>query len=148
MIHSLEQDRAKYALRRVENYTTESELWRASYLRQVKRLSAMILTCGLGQSTAYLIAQSVAKEGKEQEEKKAVKQLYKDIETWLCCESHGIYSDGERDKDLMHEITNGDMEKYMNTQAEVLSLLVWLKKMAVAYLSGPESGVSNESATL
>ena len=48
----------------------------------------------------------------------------------------------------MQEIVDGDMKKYLNAQAEALSLLVWLKKMAIANLSGPESGVNNESATV
>ena len=149
MKHSLEQDRAKFALDRVLKYKTEPSLWQGSYLRTVKGLSAMILTCGLGQSAATLLAQSSAKEGKEpDQDKKAIKQLFNDIESWLCHRSLGTYYDEGKGNNLLQEIADGDMKKYLNAQAEALSLLVWLKKMAVANLSGPESGVSNESATV
>ena len=121
---SAEQERAGYALSRVNDYSGKDSDWKEKYASYVKSLPATILMCGLGQGMAFLLAKS----GKDKGEPHG--RLYSDIEGWLCGKEE-IFPEKSN---LMDALTKTDMNTYLQAQAEALSLLVWLKKFATAFL--------------
>ena len=121
----LEQKRAKYALDKVLKEKKDKE----KYGTFIRRLPPMILTNGLGQALAFLLADA---EGKEE---KPSWRIYSQMQQWLIIEQK-IYA--KPDSGLIETIVRGSRSDYMHAQQEALSLLVWMKKFADAYL--PESG--------
>lgn len=105
-----------------------------SYADYVENLPASILTNGLGQSLAQLLA--AAKRGKKKDDPHY--WLYQDLQEWLCRDdSQAPYSKPE-DRDILQAITRSGRNHYMQAQAEALAWLEWHKKLAVAYLKQPE----------
>lgn len=103
--------------------------WKDRYASYVESLPAAILTCGLGQAAATLLS-AAAKTSDAISDPHMV--LYKDLESWLCRpEPEAPYAGKDN---LMQAIVSGDRQIYMKAQAEALAWLVWLKKLAVAYL--------------
>ncbi|OYD06589.1 type III-B CRISPR module-associated protein Cmr5 [Paludifilum halophilum] len=102
-----------------------------SYADYVERLPAAILTNGLGQALAQLLA--AAKRGEEDRDPHY--WLYRDVQEWLCREDpEAPYREG----DILQAITRHGRQAYMQAQAEALAWLEWHKKLAVAYLKQPE----------
>lgn len=121
---SADQKRAKFCLGRINEYANRDFSWQDNYVSYVKSLSATIMMCGLGQAMAFLLAKAGGDKSKPHG------QLYRDIELWLCGDD-GIFLD---QSNLMDALTTHDMGTYLQAQAESLSLLVWLKKFATAFL--------------
>lgn len=127
MTQTLEQRRAKHALdkinaRKGQNY--------GNYVSYVSGLPATILMNGLGQACATLLSQKGTKGHKE---------LYDDLQSWLCSNDaaapYGIPCPNEHaDTRLMDRITSSEASAYYRAQAEALAYLVWLKKLAKAFL--------------
>lgn len=127
MNRTLEQHRAKFALAEINKKKSSGDA--AAYGRHVRRLPAMILNNGLGQALAFLLA----------DDKSPSKALYVDLQTWLCgvCNEkypRRVYGEG----DLIQLLMDGDRNKYIHAQQELLSLLTWMKKFADAYLPKSE----------
>ena len=58
--------------------------------------------------------------------------LYGDLQSWLCRDdSTAPYRNAS---DLMQAIISEDQEAYFHAQTDALAYLVWLKKLACAYL--------------
>lgn len=127
MSHTLEQDRAIYAMGKITKFSGDKE----KYGTLVRKLPAMILNNGLGQVLAFLLADD---EGKHKEPSW---QLYLQLQEWLCDKNHPpqVYS-----QNLMDSLMAEDRFQYIRAQQEVLSLLTWMTKFANAYL--PKSGGS------
>lgn len=130
MNRTLEQQRAKYALKAVNSQKDRKEA--AEYGRHIRRLPAMILNNGLGQALAFLLADD---EGKN----KPSGEVYKNLAEWTCGAADAehprrIYAGN----DLIKELMGGDREAYIIAQQETLRLLTWMKKFADAYL--PKGG--------
>jgi CRISPR-associated protein Cmr5 len=121
---SADQKRAQFCLNRINEYENRDSAWQDNYVSYVKSLPATILMCGLGQAMASLLAKPGRDEGKPHG------QLYRDIELWLCG-NEGIFPGQDN---LMTALTASDMGTYLHAQAESLSLLIWLKKFASAFL--------------
>lgn len=121
---SAEQKRAEFCLCRINEYENRDSAWQDNYVSYVKSLPATILMCGLGQAMASLLA----KAGRDKA--KPHGQLYSDIELWLCG-NEGIFPGQDN---LMTALTASDMGTYLLAQAESLSILIWLKKFATAFL--------------
>lgn len=130
VIKSAEQERAGYSLGVINAYKIKDSAWQQSYSSYVKSLPATILNCGLGQAMAFLLAKAGGNMGSPHG------QLYCDLEKWLCRDG-GVFSPQDN---LMEALTANEMKKYLVAQAEALSLLVWLKKLATAFLRKAEAG--------
>lgn len=133
---TLDQRRAKDAMNKVDDVLKmyPDKAWQDSYADYVERLPATILTNGLGQALAQLLA--AAQRGEKTEDPHYL--LYKHVSDWLCQkESKAPYSGEE---DILQAIINGGRSSYMHAQAEALAWLEWHKKLAVAYLKQPEGG--------
>lgn len=105
-----------------------------SYADYVENLPAAILTNGLGQSLAQLLA--AAKRGKKKDDPHY--WLYEDLQEWLCREDSQAPYPKPEDRDILQAITRNGRNRYMQAQAEALAWLEWHKKLAVAYLKQPE----------
>lgn len=147
MTRNLDQTRAANALdvvaklRQGSGDRQDRSEWNDRYASYVESLPATILTCGLGQACAMLLA---AARGDAKDPHLA---LYRHLQDWLCRnESGAVYPAG----DLLEAVVNGDRYLYLRAQAEALAWLQWLKKLAVAYLKRPKrtGGDAGDSAAL
>lgn len=125
---SLELRRAEHALQAVEALKGKQK--DTHYVSYVKALPANILQNGLGQALAMLLA---AAKGKQDEPHK---QLYNQMQAWLCGEHDDAPYRGE--SKLIDAIAAGSETQYLHAHAEALAYLIWLKKLAVAFLNEPE----------
>ncbi|RPF46999.1 CRISPR-associated Cmr5 family protein [Thermodesulfitimonas autotrophica] len=126
-MQTLEQKRAKHALDKVrnikDNYRGEQQ---ENFVSYVERLPATILTNGLGQAMAMLLAQAKNKE------ESAHYLLYNALKDWLCRNDPEAPYKGE--SDLMAAIVSHDRAAYLRAQVEALAYLEWFKKFVVAFL--------------
>lgn len=118
---TLAQQRAADALAKVEQLKTANNY--GKYVSYAKALPATILTNGLGQAAATLLAQ---------ENKAGNELLYQHLQAWLCRDSER--APYPRAGNLIKAITEYDENHYLLAQAEALAWLEWLKKFAVAFL--------------
>lgn len=115
---TLEQQRAAFALQKVESVRTEPK-----YKPQLLKLPARLHNNGLGQTVAFYLS---AGSGKPEV------VICGWIEEWLRREG-GIYPSGSR---LIDSITRESEAKYREASAEVRALAVWLKRFAEAFMEG------------
>lgn len=132
---TMDQKRAAHALEKVKDILKEypnDEKKQDSYADYVERLPAAILTNGLGQALAQLLA--AAKRTKNPYEDPHY-WLYQNISDWLLRSGPEAY---KKEKDILDAITRHGRNKYMQALAEAMAWLEWHKKLAVAYLKQPE----------
>ena len=120
---TLEQKRAEHALDRARKM---GQMDAEKYRSYVDRLGPAIVMNGLGQALATEIAA-----GGEH------KNLYENVENWLCRSEGGVYS-GNRD--LLASIVEHGQDKYLHAQAEALAWLQWHKKFCRAFLRDGAGG--------
>lgn len=123
----LDQQRARHALNAVreaeKKYRGEQ---RKKFVSYVENLPAAILTNGLGQAAATLLAQAKG------DDRDPHRGLYNILENWLCRpDDLAPYQDTGA---LMDAIVEGDRATYLKAQMEALAYLEWLKRFAVAFL--------------
>jgi len=127
MTQTLEQKRARDALdkvRKIERACQGEQ--QEKFVSYVESLPATILTNGLGQAAAMLLAQAKG------EQRDAHRMLYEALKDWLCRDDpHAPY---RGQADLMVAIVNQDRATYLRAQAEALAWVEWLKRFAVAFL--------------
>lgn len=138
---SLDQQRATYALKCVEELEKGDAKIAGKYAGYVKALPAAILSNGLGQALATELA---AKD-------KANDKLAEHVASWLLTSPgrpkgwelpKGKHShDNEKTavaRELLDRIVAGDQRAYLWAQAEAIAYVGWLKKLAVAFLNKEE----------
>jgi CRISPR-associated protein Cmr5 len=127
MSQTLEQRRAAHALNCVKAREEAGQPSYGRYVSYVSALPATILMNGFGQACATLLTQK---------ETKGHEELYKDLQSWLCGEDEAVpyRQAGKADTQLMDCITSSDAPTYFRAHAEALAYLVWLKKLARAFL--------------
>lgn len=137
---TLDQRRAAYSMERVKNIehqypSTDPKRYpdQDRYADYVERLPAAILTNGLGQALAQLLAAARRANNPEEDPHYL---LYQDVSSWLCREDAD--APFPREKDILEAITHGGRKQYMQAVGEALAWLEWHKKLAVAYLKRPE----------
>jgi CRISPR-associated protein Cmr5 len=134
---TLEQERASFALDRIKVWRDKTANDRDSYARFVQRFPAMVLTSGLGQTLAFLLADN---EGARKPHKPSG-VLYNDLGEWLVVRRK-LYR-GTADK-LIDLLISGDRSTYQQATEEALALSVWLSRFADAFL---QKGSSNREET-
>lgn len=135
MDHTLDQERAIHSLKKVkeieENYKNKGEEQLADdYAGYVVRLPADIISNGLGQALAQLLA---AAKGKEEDPHYLV---YRDLQDWLCRNDPKAPYPGAND--LLEAIVSNDRKRYQWALGEAMAWLEWHKKLSVAYLKKSE----------
>ncbi|MEW6574130.1 MAG: type III-B CRISPR module-associated protein Cmr5 [Bacillota bacterium] len=127
MTQTLEQKRAKHALDKVHVIKDKCQgEQRKKFVSYAESLPATILTNGLGQAGAMLLAQA------KNDTESAHRLLYDTLEEWLCRDDPQAPYRGE--SGLMAAIVNRDRATYVRAQAEALAYLEWFKKFTVAFL--------------
>lgn len=122
---TLAQLRAADALAKIEELRSSNNY--GNYVSYAKALPATILTNGLGQAAATLLAG---------QKKPGNAALYQHLEGWLCRDAEQAPYRGA--SSLVRAITQHDQNRYFQAQAEALAWLEWLKKFAVAFLKEEE----------
>lgn len=112
-MQTIQQERAKYALEKVQKTAKSSE-----FLSYASAMPAMIVMNGLGQTAAFYKSQGGV-----------YHQLYELLSNWLSQQNQPYTG-----KDLLVGITQCNMQSYLLAQAEALALLDWVKKFAKAYM--------------
>lgn len=127
-IRSMEQDRAEFALCKIEAATHHSGDLPEEIRRHLNGLPALIRMSGLGQALAFFRMKG---------ENSSHRHIYNMVGEWLCASnSKGrIFTEHS---DVLKAITRSDVQHYMAAQNEALALLEWLKKFAVALLPAPK----------
>jgi CRISPR-associated protein Cmr5 len=120
---TLEQKRAAHALLKVRR--VESTPSAPNYRSYAESLPATIVTNGLGQACATLLARA---NGRKDD---AHYLLYAHLEEWLCRSEDPVFPQANA---LIEAIVKNDQRRYVRAQAEALAYLVWLKKFAQAFL--------------
>ncbi|NWF96613.1 MAG: type III-B CRISPR module-associated protein Cmr5 [Candidatus Thorarchaeota archaeon] len=129
----LDRMEGEYALERVT--FANSKDFRDRYQTLARSVPSMVLTSGLGQALAFLLAD--AKQApKDVDRNSAPGCLFVDISEWLT-KKIGVYS---KDKDLMTSILQGTKEQYLAAQDYTLRLLQWLKRLSEAIIPKKEEG--------
>jgi CRISPR type III-B/RAMP module-associated protein Cmr5 len=131
---TLEQERAGFALRKVEGVRDDPTKPNEKYRTQLLKLPARLHNNGLGQTAAYLRAQG---SGSPEH------VLCGWLQEWLRRDTDGIYPAGS---DLLDAITGkaegvaGREEAlYRRASVEARALAVWLKRFAEAFLREGEA---------
>lgn len=141
MSRTMEQKRAAFALRRVQDFRGNAE----KMATHIHNTPMRILNNGLGQALAFLQADN---EGKRGNERKESGRLFDIVQEWLCGapdEEHParVYGDGSRN--LITSLMEGRREEYMRAQEEALALFAWLRKFADAGMLGEDPDPSPEA---
>ncbi len=124
-LRSMEQDRAEFALRKIEaTLQNQQPALQVEVRRHLHSLPALIRMNGLGQALAFFRAKD-AGSGHE--------HIYRTVGEWLCANTSAgrVFT---QDPDVLKAITQSDIHHYMAAQNEALALLEWLKKLATALL--------------
>jgi len=116
---TIQQQRAKYALEKVQEAAKQSSLHK-EYKSYASTLPAMIHMNGLGQAAAFFCSKT-----------KTHKMLYQLLSDWLCEEGQP-YAGCDN---LLDGITTQDMHTYRLAQAEAQALMDWVKKFAKAFMN-------------
>ena len=141
----LDRKRAADALHAVTALAGKGDV-AAGYKSYVKGAPAMVLTLGLGQALATLLARAGNNEGKGQGGTPAAyRTLFDHITGWLfgAEDPTGLLGAPRQAEDragrigIILELGQRD---YLTLQAEALAHLEWLKKFANALLGEPEAG--------
>lgn len=126
----LEQERARFALSRVEGVKDDQKA--ARYKTQLLKLPARLHNNGLGQTVGYLLAQ---RDGSPEF------AIYRWLEEWLKQGKGGVYEEGR----LIDCVTGAEAAgldeaqvepKYRQASAEARALANWLKRFAEAFIAG------------
>ncbi len=124
MLRSMEQERAEYALTKIQGVAAEKDDMQIEVRRHLNGLPALIRMNGLGQALAFYRAKGT--EGGHD-------CVYNMVSHWLCdpASKGRVFSN---QTDVLKAITTHDIHAYMAAQNEALALLEWLKKFALALL--------------
>lgn len=117
MQKTTEQRRAKSAWEAIEDVREKS--YADDYGSTVKKLPAMVLTNGLGQTLAFLKAKGKGKDDNEHE------AVFKHLSDWVTEEMGWS-------KDLLAEVCERSSHDYRRATTETLAYIVWLKRFAEA----------------
>jgi CRISPR-associated protein Cmr5 len=116
-----EQARVAEAWHQVRDQV-KNQAWAGNYRALVRSAATDILTNGLGQTLAFLLAKAKGKKDNEHW------QLYAHLSAWI----------KESNTDLLQYLVGKDSEVYRQTTVEVMAYLNWLKRFAEAELPEPK----------
>ncbi|MDQ2805475.1 MAG: type III-B CRISPR module-associated protein Cmr5 [Chloroflexota bacterium] len=122
MPRTIEMERAQSAWEAVQAVKTRSRPVRSVYGARARDMVAMIMTDGLGQTLAFLLAKSKNKPTDSH------RLLFNDISTWVL----NRLSPGAQGGHLLRKIITEDTSFYRRATAETIAYATWLKKFVEA----------------
>ncbi len=119
-MQTIQQQRAKYALEKVNQAATNPRISHKEYKSYASNLPAMIHMNGLGQAAAFFKSKGDTHG-----------ELYNLLSGWLCQQGQPYAGC----TNLLEGITTKDMHAYRLAQAEAQALMDWVKKFAKAFMT-------------
>lgn len=130
-MQTLEQKRAAFAWQKVQAVKNMEGKTPAKVAMYLRRLPAMIMVNGLGQSLAFLLADA------ENHRDRPSYVTFDLLAEWLVDERKLFPQPRQH---LFSQLVQGDRAQYQQAQEETWALLNWLKKLADAYLPSEGGG--------
>ncbi len=122
---TLDQQRAKHAWEAIQRVCAWKESTkRKDYAGQAKKLPIRLMTSGLGQALAFILAKADKKEKPD-----PCRQLHKDLSDWTL--THRKLP-GKHPDSLLKSVCYGDAVFLRRATDEVLAYLEWLNRFAEA----------------
>lgn len=123
IINKLEKGRAEFAYKCVKETTDISDKKKVKeYRSYIRKLPTMILTNGLGQALAFVVA--------KKEDGNAYDLIYKQITDYMKSEHVTKISMPQDKNDLLEWIISCDSQDYRYITQEILAFLNWLRRFA------------------
>lgn len=133
-MQTIQQQRAKYALERVQAAVNNPHIKHSEFKSYASALPAMIHMNGLGQAVAFFKSKG--------NNSPAHAELYTILSNWLCSNGNNLPQQPYTGRaNLLEGITQDDMHKYRLAQAEAQALMDWVKKFAKAFMMDDNNGV-------
>ncbi|HDQ72521.1 MAG TPA: type III-B CRISPR module-associated protein Cmr5 [Chloroflexi bacterium] len=121
---TMDQERAAAAWNAIDAVNKESEDFKKKYAGWVRSAPADVMTNGLGQTLAFMLAKG---KGKDTE---APSLLYRHLSEWVCPKME--WGQASLLEKLIEPDSKSDV--YRRAMTEALAYLVWLKRFAEAVL--------------
>lgn len=125
---TLAQQRAAFALEKIEQVKGWPNESKAKYARLARKLPAMVLHNGLGQALAFHLADA------KDDSRAPAGALVLHLTEWLAKRSLYAGLDPAQLDSLISKLVAGDSRAYLRAQQETLALFDWMKKFADAFL--------------
>ncbi len=119
-----EQDMAKLAWVCVSEVKKDARI-KKEFSTVAKKLPSLIMTNGLGQTLAFLLAKAEGKQNNHH------RQVYQAVSNWVIPQVFGEESQG---KDLLGLVLEKSSVEYRRATAEAMAFAGWLKRFAEAEL--------------
>lgn len=129
---SIEQQRASAAYAALANYQKNDLSKSSEYLSGIKSFAATVQQNGLGQTLAMYQASSTT----------GPQHIYQHLEYWARNKAAQLPV-GKNDM-LIEQLMNIPQRDYLTVQIELLAYARWLKKFAVASLTGREPDINTQ----
>lgn len=138
-MQTMQQQRARYALERVNEAARDTEI-HSEYKSYASNLPAMIHTNGLGQAVAFFRSKGAfhKNECDRTSKERAYYLLYMTLSDWLCSKGQTLNPMPKQPfsnyVDVLDAITRSNMRDYRLAQAEAQMLMDWVKKFTKAFM--------------
>jgi CRISPR-associated protein Cmr5 len=131
---TLEQERAQRAWECVKEVTSKSQEFKKKYGSLARKVPMLVLTNGLGQTLAFLLAKAKRHEPEQKRsvEAKAHDLLLVHLSSWVL--SQVASSTTASNGDLLQWVLHNDSVAYRRATMEALAFLTWLERFAEAEL--------------
>jgi len=135
---TLEQQRAEWAWKCVQEVTSESQEFKKKYGSLARKVPMLVLTNGLGQTLAFLLSKAKRHQPEEKRsaEAKVHDLLFVHLSKWVLDQVAPGMSSGN--DDLLQWVLRNDSAAYRRATTEALAFLNWLKRFAEAELPAEE----------
>lgn len=120
-MENIQQERAKFAIEQLEGIS-KNQVIDKDTATFIVGMPNMILSNGIGQTMAFLLAKS----DKE-------KKVYKILKNWICRKYANLGFTDKSDMDFIKTFCSLKQDKYLEIQRECLRLCEWLKRYARAF---------------
>ncbi|MBM4001268.1 MAG: type III-B CRISPR module-associated protein Cmr5 [Planctomycetes bacterium] len=126
--HTVDQRRAAHAWEAIQRVKSDyDDRDRKEYGGHAKKLPIRIISAGLGQALAFLLAK--ANSPTSSDHKPHVKQVHDELTDWVVKRRPMTASDPDS---LLQSVINGDSDFLRQATDEVLAYLQWLNRFAEA----------------
>lgn len=128
-MENIQQERAKFAIEQLEKISINQVIDKDT-ATFIVGMPNMILSNGIGQTMAFLLAKN-DKEKKTKNDKE--KKVYKILKNWICKKYANLGFTDKSDMDFIKTFCTLKQDKYLEIQRECLRLCEWLKRYARAF---------------